>query len=383
MGVYFFTGLISCFFCYLDTTLLREKRNSATISRRMFSFFLRLISILIPCFVAGFRDQGIGTDTINYGLPLFQYARYYDFESTLEYMGLEPGYVLLVYTITKCTDKVFWEYFIIEFIIMYFTYKALLNLNLKRNTWYGLFVYYIVFFPFSLNLMRQMMAASMVLWAYQYVENKKLLKYIISVLVATSIHKVAIITICIYPLYWIFRDSGEDIRSSFQKAINKHRVSLSCIVIFLALSILANTRELILLFSTFKRSYMDQVSAMNQQFVIDWRVVVPITMISLPIFQWCIFQKNRGNNKLFFLVIISMSLIFWLMQGISSETYRVTLYFWYFLIIIYPVMLSTTKHRSVGKIYLIVVGNIYFYIFYIIMLFNHVYPYTSTLLGIG
>lgn len=73
------------------------------------------------------------------------------------------------------------------------------------------------------------------------------------------------------------------------------------------------------------------------------------------------------------------------MIGINSESYRISLYFMQFLILL-MVKIGCTEYRTSCVILerwciLFSLGTYYIY-FFIIALFNHVYPYTSTMLGI-
>ena len=55
---------------------------------------------------------------------------------------------------------------------------------------------------FAMSGMRQTLAFAILMFSFKYMENKKIIKFILLVLIATQFHSTAIIFILAYPLYW-------------------------------------------------------------------------------------------------------------------------------------------------------------------------------------
>lgn len=111
-------------------------------------------------------------------------------------------------------------------------------------------------------------------------------------------------------------------------------------------------------------------------------------IMSLPIFL--LFRRYNVRRSMdeeysFLYLMFALSIILFQVIGINSESYRISLYFMQFLILL-MVKSGCTEYQTFRIILerwciLIFLGAYYVY-FFIIALFNHVYPYTSSMLGI-
>lgn len=71
----------------------------------------------------------------------------------------------------------------------------------SQNIWLSVMLFFTFgYYSGSTNTIRQYIAVSIILWAYKYVFEKKLMKFIILVLLATQFHSTAIIFLAAYPL---------------------------------------------------------------------------------------------------------------------------------------------------------------------------------------
>lgn len=139
--------------------------------------------------IAGFRGTSVGIDTMNYSLmytkireggftALFQLSKQYEW-----------GFMILSYLLSR---------FFPSSVALFFTCALVIN-GLFAQTFYryskdvalSTFLYIIWFFPSTMNTMRQYMALAIVLFAFQYIESKELIKYILVILLAMSIHTTA------------------------------------------------------------------------------------------------------------------------------------------------------------------------------------------------
>lgn len=65
----------------------------------------------------------------------------------------------------------------------------------------GFWLYWGILYLFTLNGIRQAIAISIVLYAYQFIKDKAFFKYLLMVFIAFLFHKSAALCICFYPLY--------------------------------------------------------------------------------------------------------------------------------------------------------------------------------------
>lgn len=152
----------------------------------------------IPFFVlvlfASIRNYSVGTDTGSYTSDFRNSldSNYYIFRQDLEY-----GYQLIEYFLLKFTHNYFWLFFISSLIVV----GSYLYVFKKRSEDYLLSVFIFITFGFYLfyfNGLRQGLAMALVALATPYLIDKKFLKYLFIVIVASFFHKTALIMILFY-----------------------------------------------------------------------------------------------------------------------------------------------------------------------------------------
>lgn len=217
---YFF--LIFCFFWWRAVRV--AARNMVNYEQRKKQFLIIGISIFLLVII-GFRHYSIGRDTESYVTSFlnnqitFSDFRFWDFP--------EPLHSLLVVFVSSFTNNytvyltVAASFFVISvgiFVNRYsespmISYIALLSLG---------YVY------FSMAGLRQSIAIAVLLFAYKYVHERKLLKFLLLVAIAYGFHNTAIIFVIIYPIakwkvtwknfavlgvaYFVMRVGGEYLR---------------------------------------------------------------------------------------------------------------------------------------------------------------------------
>lgn len=159
---------------------------------------------------SGLRDVSVGPDTIQYGNryeivslkswdSIFTSIKNYYFEgNTGDYK--DPVYDLLEKTFQAVgLDYRAWLVFVaIAFFVAfgYFLYK---NTSRVSDVCFALVLYMIIYYGFySVTGLRQTLAMAVCLWAFEAAKRRKLLVFILLVLIASSIHKSAIL---FFPAY--------------------------------------------------------------------------------------------------------------------------------------------------------------------------------------
>ena len=174
-----YTGALSISFLFAH---ISEKRNNK---------YLVWIIVLMLSLIAGLRSVSVGIDTKTYDLVFSLIT-----EGYLRPMyGIEKNYVLLCSFFLKLWNNHQFLLFVFAFI----THGLILfRLWYERNHIsfsFGVISYYILFFGFSLNGMRQMFAASIVFYSTIFVKKGKYFHFLIAVLIAAQFHSSALIGI--------------------------------------------------------------------------------------------------------------------------------------------------------------------------------------------
>ena len=151
-----------------------------------------LITFSWMWFVATFRYR-IGWDYFDY-IDIFNQIRTI---SSIWDVRYEPGFALLTRAMTL---------FIHDYVVMYGVYQVLIMVPVMwfiyrycKNVWLAVWLYVtLTFFYMSMNFTRQALACSITLLGYKFLRERKLIPYMLIVLLAGSFHFTALIMIPIY-----------------------------------------------------------------------------------------------------------------------------------------------------------------------------------------
>ena len=151
-------------------------------------------------FISGFRYE-TGVDWVAYE---YEMDRAISLSDAITYdkwewlsNRLDFGYSILMALIKMIGGGIQTLFFVVAFLTQY-----LLYLNLKRYSAYVLFSYLVYytffFFIFDLSGIRQALAIQIFLYSIRFINEKKFSKYLLYIILATSIHWTAIVLIFLY-----------------------------------------------------------------------------------------------------------------------------------------------------------------------------------------
>lgn len=182
------------------------------------SLFLYSIIAIIMYFTFGLRDVSVGTDTKNY-IQMFNIINSNGVDGILISEVVEPAWLMLnkiIYYLGGTWSDMILVSGLIVLLPVFFTFW-----KFSANPFLSLLLYYLLGFYFSsFNILRQMIAVSIVFFAYsKYFNDKKILPYCIFVLLASSFHFSALVSFSIPILV-------KYVRPTFSKAIVLFPISL-------------------------------------------------------------------------------------------------------------------------------------------------------------
>ncbi len=155
-----------------------------------------LFSLFLLAGVSGVRYE-VGDDYYNY-MHMFDTVQDLPVTECFSYQK-EPGFFLLIKLVALFTNHFQWFYGFIAvlttFLILLFVYRE------SRLPFLSVYLYItMLFYYWSLSLIRQLLAASVCTLAIRYIRLRRFLPYFLLVAVAASIHNSALIML---PLYLI------------------------------------------------------------------------------------------------------------------------------------------------------------------------------------
>jgi hypothetical protein len=165
-----------------------------------------VFAILLPVLLASLR-YNVGTDYISY-------VNIYDKLSTLslpqyinqDIFSHEFGFFALIKLSKILTDSYVLMFSVSSLITISFIYLGLKKSEIKHVT-LGYFLALLIFFPLSLNGVRQAIAASIFFYASMFIANRKLVKYLLLVCFASLFHSSVLFLLPLYLLAYAFKSN--------------------------------------------------------------------------------------------------------------------------------------------------------------------------------
>lgn len=353
---------------------------------------LSCLALFLPCFLAGVRDDTIGTDMLVYGNKVFKDALSMDFISYMQ-KDMEPLFLLLVRFISYFTNSIAIYYFVLELAVILPIYCTLQREKGNKYAWVAMMVYYLLLFPYSFNLLRQSIAVSIIFFAFKYVQKHQLLKYIIALIIAMLFHKTAIIGLIIYPIYVLMTENNNNLskikqKNELLKFTQKHSTAISCIVIFISFGCVTLMEQVINFFYNLDNSayayFYNKIDTSNSlvSVLIFLILLSPIYIIYLLNRRYYM-KKDLDINILFTFSL--MGIIMYQARMVSSEMYRVSLYLYIFLPLFVENVIRLKKNPKTRFLYILIILVLcvaFFCFFFVKSKWNKIYPYTSSMIGI-
>lgn len=155
-----------------------------------------IISILLLSLITGLRGMSVGIDTEDYYFSILNnFPRDWQFEE----IGFRFISNLLMKIFENATIVIFIFALFTNLLIMlrFWDFKEKCNFSLMST------LYILIYMFSSMNIMRQFLAIAIIFYFTRYLEKKKYYIYIISVIIASLIHKTALLAM-IYPIVYIW-----------------------------------------------------------------------------------------------------------------------------------------------------------------------------------
>lgn len=382
MLIYGSVFLISTIFFVLSGYY--EKRGNKTIT-----WLFAAIGILIPCIIAGARDESIGTDTKAYGVRYFYYAmKTSSFLGFYEIINTEFLYGFVMYCIARLFKSSFIYLMFQEVVIYILVYKSIKRVSDPQYIWLGMLLFDLLFYSFSLNLIRQMIAISIFMYAFRFIEERKLKSFILCAGIATFIQYTSLIGSFMYPLYWMLEYYSSDKLNmkgnKFIRFFARHKNFVKLITMLVLVILVLNLQKVIEIAMLLTGRYSYQIAHMTDTALGDYRYL----LFALPcLFTICLFKKRKPSARIDFMTFIFIASIFlYQCRQITDQAYRISLYFSCFLVILIPEIVAEIRNKGnkfFFSMFNILIWSLYFYYYFIRWLWNLTYPYTSSLLGIN
>ncbi len=195
---------------FLLTMMLCVLAQRADTSKKRKAILYAFLIALPLSIIAGLRYE-VGTDYVNY-VRIFNEIEYYSLGRYITVFGMEPLFVIMVKGMLTLGFDHSLIFGIFEIIILFFPALALIENKNKLSISFGMAIYYLTLYHYSLNMIRQVMAVGIIMYVLPKLLQKKYVTYIAGVLIACLIHATSIIGILFVVVPLI--DGKKEIRRS-------------------------------------------------------------------------------------------------------------------------------------------------------------------------
>lgn len=312
----------------------------SNISYRQKKLFLTIVCIEMICF-AGLRNTNLGADINTYLSGL----EYYSSLPHREILGaelvwpfdFETGYFWL----TKSAAWMSLNETEFLFLIAVLTYIPVFIFILKysENPLISVLTYFTFsFFEYSFGIFRQMIALSIVLVGTKYIIDRKLIKYIVTIVLAMTFHTTSIIML---PFYWIYR-------LDFEKKLN--------FIFIVEIICLFCARPLIILSTIIFPKYVNYI---NGHYDIQGGSYLMLILFNIILIVSCsIAQKEENKDNVILRMSINATVIAVLLQilGYSMQIFgRIVSYYSIYLLLLIPILMNRCLKKNIIFIYFLMI----------------------------
>lgn len=294
--------------------------------------------LMLPCFLAGARDVGVGLDTAGYGIQVFNAANqgssFSTYLSEIEKLHWDIGvlFSLVSYLAVYATHSLFWYFFVLQFFMLVPFYFAARIATRNRFVWLAVLVYYILLFFVDLSSLRQNIAISFIALAFILFVRKRQFMAIFFYVIAVGFHSSALVW-AVLPGLWclLFR------RTPTGWEERRHAAPITWVVVSAVVFIVLNIDAVFRLLTS-----VPLLSRYASYLITD-------TSSSFILFYFCfgamfvglsfLFQRLSGEDRpigRYFLLVAFLTFPLWYLQSFNRQFTRLVFYIWIF----YPIILS-------------------------------------------
>ena len=319
-------------------------------SRRVQTIII-LIALTFPAILAGWRDFSIGTDTKTYisywhiACHNWEWQNYWQSPSNA---ALEELYLAFSFLISKVTHSDQYFLFFTQLLILLPIVFA--SRKLRVNIVWVVFIYLAIFFNFSLNVTRQVIAVSFCLFSLSTLLQSKYRESVVWIAVAYGFHHSAILFAAFVILYyWL---------NNYPFGRKKKVVFLVSIGIVLFFTIFSSI-GMHLIEESFGNEYASYGEGNK------FGTKFPIALFGLSLFNSFVYymmtkrKKQTGALYLFnYLVYLCPAICF--LGLLSRFAVRIVYYPLFMIILIFPYLIKNYNASPKIKSIIIIAYTVYF-----------------------
>ena len=348
--------------------------NQAIKSKGIFRICFLVLTVIIPSFLASFRDTVIGRDVELYVVPIWQNSvmskSFVDLISNDEY-GTEFIYLLLNYIISRFSDSINVFLFFHQVVMMALIVTTAYKLRDKIKSGFIIMFYLLYLYNESLSMMRQGLAICFSVLACVYLFENKFKKAYSLIAITILSHNSAVIMLLLHPVRIFFNH------------LRKKLILLISLIISLAFVIYKFYQTILLYAISIGVASVKYTMYLDQDGYTTHKIDL-LFLVSIIIFIFFFIRKNNRDEEVFNQVVIFtiVSLSLTSLGGITEIANRIAYYFIAPLFFLLPMVSKSNADNNRMIVYTMSLLLIRFiYLGYTTSIADTI-PYHSKILGI-
>jgi hypothetical protein len=372
MVPYIFLLVTTTLFAYFADELFKKHRSQSI-------FFIIAIVISYTIF-AGSRDFGIGIDTNLYIEEYFNTAK--SLNSVKDFFlieSMDKGFLFLCWLSSLINSDKQIALFVIELWIISFTLHAVYILKKYYGVklWVFVFLYFFIFFGYSLNLMRQFCAMSLLLWGFSWLRQGNWKVYLFTQFLAFYFHSSSIVFLLVPLVYYL----------SFIKTIRIRNyitiASFSLLILFITSFsfFLILFDKLSIISSLYLERYgknSDFIATAGSSYLLLISYMIEIYLLYLA----CNNKRISVSFKYILVTLFTITFILSQLRFITNYLDRLSYYINLVYIVYLSCVLDDKRISQFVRISLVFLIIFFSYRIFILNKGAEIYPYRSKILGI-
>lgn len=313
MVIYILMILVSTFCIALSEINEKNKKKKNSI-------FFVVLGLSLPILLAAYRKIGVGTDTKVY--ISFDFYRALRFNNIFEYFKSSENEILhlsINYIVSRLTSNLQILFGVMQTIVVLLIYGIARNNKKVSPIWFTYMLLMFMYYNKSLNMLRQMISCLIVLYAFNFLEEKNYKKFFLFVIVALGFHKTAVMGIVIFFFYEFTKTKN---------AVVKFYLLIVCLLF--ALFNYTNLITLAVNMGLLEKRYLAYINMVKVNVSTTEMIIKTVMMGIVLIFSKALYQKDKRN--LFFCFLIVIDFILYCFGNFSSYAERFSYYFGVFQI---------------------------------------------------
>lgn len=353
-------------------------------AKGLLKVLLFISGLLLPCFLAGCRDETIGVDVLTYAKWMYLAAKNTSF---LSYLEIESNYAAIGWNVVSwISTRLFGNFsgylFTIEAFCIVPVFFGLRRVC-RNDEWVGMLIWLLLVYPASLNVMRQSVAMGFVFLAVSYIFDRRPIKFCWCIFAAFLFHQTALVCLLFYPLSNL-AVYGE----SFKTFFGRWRwLAVSVFTLLAFFTCVVFGPYLVKNASIFKESYSYQVNHLGaNDFSLGGLYLLLVNLLC-----WFVSRNDfdsslngfAGHNSLVTTyAFVSVGCLFTQMNIVASTLGRFGNYGYMLMPYLACFYMQNGKKFRGHLFLLIMLSAVYFLVITVFLGKSGVYPYKSIILGI-